>query len=478
MGGSNQKAALLPLEFSTPPCTDGGSNIIGNSIFIGYSMQARHLPEKLMISERILDVEGAALVAAIFKTGGGGKNSDDEAKIRKYTQRFYKWRRGESSTDDKDFFDNLAAELEYHETIGHMMACSPNEFYLAIPEAKRKALSPRELSSLLAQTSGLPKIKLDPHINYDHLLKALEKSYADGKLDQKFLYLDAESVRRWKRLTTGRKYETYEDCLSALELFLGAGYWVQLIDKGEIDAVVDLGVGSGQKDQNIIESILLRSTPGSLKFSGIDTSFYMLEATLDELRFLEKENVGRLSAHGFRADFMDLRTIAKDLRAERRTAFFILGNTFANVQETQFMLSMQKTMEHGDLLVIGAEFSDVGATGETKARTRRQFENEHLYSFAITPIESISHKPSLDETGKVVQIEISEPHAFSDLQKARAVVIRVKAGNRDIIVAHSNRYEEAEFIHFVEHYGFKLREKTPSERNPKYHILAFERVKG
>lgn len=433
---------------------------------------AKHLSEKLGIAQLVLDVSGIPkLIDAVLPA-----ESFSQEVRETYMRRLYKQMEENRGSRDSGFFDNLAAALNYRKSLNHMMTSSPKDFFYAIDESKRKHVSDEDVSTIVGDNTFLRTVYLDPHSTSERLHEQLERSLHARNIDQKFLYVDVDSVRQWRALIGSREYKTYEHCAGALKVLLRSEYWKGVMKSGALDCVVDLGVGAGQKDLEIIESFI-RLAPGrELLFAIIDTSLPMLEATYQHLVPMLKNSGGRITVKPCKADFMDMHPFQTEIRGQRNTAFFILGNTFANVPENAFMKSVEQASKPGDLLIIGVEFLGAGDGDAKIAQLVKEFDSAGIRGLAVAPIRLLRQNEDIEKIRKAVTIRQSTPREFSNVGKSLAIVISVRFRGEEIVVAYSNRYNESEFIEFVEHFGFKHEQTFPSPDNKNYKQVVFRRA--
>lgn len=433
---------------------------------------ARYLKEKLLIAQRVFDVGTVpALIKQVMPTA-------DEQVIAKYVDRAYKWMEdGGRGTHDDRFFNDLAGALRITKDVRYLMNCSPEDFFNAIPEGQRAHVSKDDLNAILRdRESFLEQLYLDSNSTTERLHEELEHSLSTGKTDQKFLYLDLESVRLWRRLIQDRKYKTYDHCLAALHELLRSTLWKEAVTAGQLDCIVDLGVGAGSKDLEIIKSFAQIAPDRRVRFVIVDTSWPMLEETIKGIRTNFPRRNRLFKVQPCKADFLNLAAYRHEIRGEKSSAFFILGNTFGNVPEATLMRSIQRATQPADLLVIGAEFLDIDTKESTIDEMIQHYDTADLRELATTPIRLRRHDINLETLRRTVRFRPSRPAEFSDLKGSIAVVISIEWKGDELIVAYSNRYADAQFVPFIEDFGFIHKKTFPSPSNPNYRHVVFERT--
>lgn len=112
----------------------------------------------------------------------------------------------------------------------------------------------------------------------DHMARVRQMAEA-GDIDQKYLYWDPSAFTYWSELIKSNTYRIYRSCAQALELLLQDDKWLELSADG-IGAIVDLGVGAGNKNRQVIDHLLSRFPESEPELILVDTSFPMLEGTL------------------------------------------------------------------------------------------------------------------------------------------------------------------------------------------------------
>ena len=322
------------------------------------------------------------------------------------------------------------------------------------------------------------EVIVDLSTNYLDMLREIERACeVEGRIDQKFLYLDPIAVKKWKGLIECDDYKTYRDCSSALRKFLSSQVWKDAINNG-LNTIVDLGVGAGQKDNNILRSFLqLTKYKKSVSFVLVDTSFPMIETTLEQLRpeITRHSNVVKVVA--LRTDFLNLKHSSQHyLNETSKSAYFVLGCTFCNVREEMIMLSISGVARPGDLLVLGLELYDEHKKDESLDEIKSSYDHQSLRELAVIPLKMVlDRKESDEDLRQKICVEISEHRSFSDVPKAATIVIRASIPDEvDVVLASSSRYDRAEVIRYVENFGYLFKGSHASNSNRLYEHLVFE----
>jgi hypothetical protein len=436
----------------------------------------KHLRGKVLIAHKVLGLSTPKLVQIMWP----GASSDDSEHWR---ERIYSWRKSHTISNPRyvpAFFQELHRLLKPNISAQELSESTMLDFFSSIDPSIRKEISFDALVEELGLNESLktdfPAVHVDWQAIHERLHHDLSRSFANQRIDQKFLYMSYDSIRIWKELIRD-EYKTYTHCMEALKLFLQSSLWLKNIDRGTFDCIVDLGVGAGDKDIAILDSILGAARNFQVRFVLVDTSSFMIDASLQHLEPKVHSFAHRLTITPLRKDFLDLTGARPLLHNQRRTAFFILGNTFSNIAEVRFMRSTQQVSRKGDLLVIGTEFLDSKNPNKHLNETKDEFlASNSLRELAITPIRFVRPAADFKRLSASVDAKISEPGEHSDLHKARAITIYVDFDKKPIAVAYSNRYDRDEFEKFVCSYQFEFKGEFPSVSNPHYRHMVFEKL--
>lgn len=321
------------------------------------------------------------------------------------------------------------------------------------------------------------EVIVDLSTNYMDLLKEIEKACeVGGKIDQKFLYIDPIAVKKWKSLIDSDEYATYRECSDALREFLASNIWKEKVQSG-LNTIVDLGVGAGQKDNSILKSFInLTNGNNPISFVLIDTSFPMIETTLDQLRpVLKKKN--NVKVISLKTDFLTLKHSSSHYqKKDSKSAYFMLGCTFCNVKESLFMNSMSEVVRNGDLLVLGIELYDEQCKDDSLQKIKNSYNHEALRELALIPLRMVlDRQESDDELKDKIDIDISEDRSHSDVPKAATIVITAFIQNEaDIVLASSSRYGKTYLKEYIESYGYTFHSSFASSSNRLYEHLVFK----
>jgi len=180
------------------------------------------------------------------------------------------------------------------------------------------------------------------------------KNILEKNLDQKDLYTSHESVEKWGEWEKGSEASSGKKGISAFQKFLGKDPWKNKVNK--IDTVIDLGVGSGVKTSDIMHSFRKANiSSDKIDLVIVDESEYMLHNASTSIFTSLHEEKYYISINGLNKDFMDLSKSKNAFQGSRalQSAFFLLGGTFGNINEDNFIKSLTSVMNPGDYFILG-----------------------------------------------------------------------------------------------------------------------------
>lgn len=293
---------------------------------------------------------------------------------------------------------------------------------------------------------------------------------------QKYMYFDSQAISNWQHLISKvENYPNYKNCLMSLGGFLGSPYWGGLIDNNEIDRTVSLGAGTPEKDRAIVSSCI-KQISGRFSLPThyvIDTSFYMLMETLQDLCFtkIHGKRLTRNEIVTISGDFMRLsKLMPGDRKNEikngvRRTAYFMLGGTIGNINPVVFMESIEQVVNEKDLLVISAEFlpEDKEYFDAFIKNVNTSYDDELAKKLVAPAARAVLRA----EYGEMVNQSLTDAMIIERLKVRTKMISRSGKGlcnflrvtfdinytkNHEVIQA--NRYLKSEFKDFVVDRGF------------------------
>ena len=181
------------------------------------------------------------------------------------------------------------------------------------------------------------------HISKEDLEKEFYRNVQDRHIDQKFSYLDKDSVEEYYQTTcqhTGKKR------INATE----NSYYTVLkkhVERKNKIALISLGCGNAGIEKHAIEKLLKEGY--NIMYVGVDTSLEMLKLAEKNLSDVE---IDKIFLHMDMVDVSFKNEIDKITKGCGKKIFGFLGGTLGNVNQTNIADSMYNTLEEGDLLWI------------------------------------------------------------------------------------------------------------------------------
>lgn len=276
-----------------------------------------------------------------------------------------------------------------------------------------------------------------------------------GALDQKYLYYSAESVSGWKDWESGEdKSNTSKQEEEAFLKLIESNSWKDKIDN--VDTVVDLGVGVGDKCVLLLNAVKDKFVDRPLNLIVVDSSHYMIEVALKNISDKSESFSLKYTIDGFKADFMKLENSKKRLQGATnfQNVFMLLGGTLGNLDERVFMESLKEVIKKGDFFIIGAFLTS--GTEEDLSKIEKDYDNgkvKHMFG------------PSLRELGldlsKVKSGWEEEDEIIINGSKRLGFTGKVSYPSGEIIrekwieLFYTTRYNHEELVRYIERYKFK-----------------------
>jgi len=333
-------------------------------------------------------------------------------------------------------------------------------------------------------------------------------------IPERFWYWHEGSTSLWHKLNNSN-YELTRETKALLESNIKT-ITNALFKERDVD-FIDLGVGTPEKDEIIIKSLINKMSGSSkdnqLFFFPIDISFPLIEYTLR--RILQIKNDGSLShpltITPILGDFERLlETDYQELLSEKRTKLItLLGNTIGNINEKDNFERISTLFGDDGYLLIDVEFCN----NIKNDALRAQYYNQEVYNFVFHPLELIGeydkgnypnnfqqkmyvivldyenpqnsaddaslkiikkHKISFsDGTISFTNNRVVSHQKITDIPKSKVVALFYKTNdNQLILMAWSTKYDEKEFENYLSHWYCvdqrKLKWTDPSNRYGLY----------
>ena len=281
-------------------------------------------------------------------------------------------------------------------------------------------------------------------------------------MNQKYLYIDHNSVGKWKALTRSIKYKTFTNCLSVLTELVCSDWWVSKIESGEITQIVDLGAGEGQKTSNLLEGFLdCYKSKEPPKFVVIDSSFSMLESCMKSIREKLEQSSIAVDFQMIKGDFNHLEKIIGSSQHihKGKSLFTMLGNTFTNIQENNFLTNLSRVTIKGDVFICGVEvFTDQELV---QKELLSSFNHDELKDFVISTLTHLYPTLNRSEIRNIIDLQYAYNNSqYSDVPNTATARIKTNKDplslkdTTDITIATSSRYSKDEFEKFIQQNQF------------------------
>lgn len=314
-------------------------------------------------------------------------------------------------------------------------------------------------------------------------LQDIQDEILGGTLDQKYLYHSAESVLNWQKWVEGKnnkddkddkeQSKTSKQELQSLEYFLDKSVWKDIIK--HTDTIVDLGVGAGEKTVKVLNSIKGEFKNKELNLVVVDHSHYMLELAIHNITYEIPKSDVKYQIDGFRKDFMKLEKSKHRLQGSgsEKTIFMMMGGTFGNINESDFLKNLSGVSKKGDIFVIGVfllpNHSTKNELKKIKQEIKEDYNNKKVHDMFSPSLMELGFKfndVSSDwndiERPTVPNTEILK--FYGDVQSI--------IGNNSVVLKFmsTKRYVAKDLSKYIEdEYGFKcILETTNDDGNFGY----------
>jgi uncharacterized SAM-dependent methyltransferase len=301
-----------------------------------------------------------------------------------------------------------------------------------------------------------------------------------GALKAHSLYHSPRAAEVWDRITKSREYKLYGLCEAGLEALLGLSEWREI--SKSIRLVFVLGAGSPTKDSKILTALL--KNPHHPAFVWVDASLQMLHKTIKQVPRDLTANKIQLAA--IATDFENPGNLAKVLAGsfptlpqfEEKKAFFILGFTLSNLNESEFFNSYHKMCSKGDVFIFPMQF--IPENAKNSDAVRKAFASEVLacYNFDgghklakswADLIEDYKDPEYFDP--KISKIFLGEHESLA--VQFRAQLKGHDGAKREITTATSSRHYRSDFVNFLAGLGYELTCETKAREGVSTLVFTF-----
>ncbi|MEM8946955.1 MAG: L-histidine N(alpha)-methyltransferase, partial [Planctomycetota bacterium] len=291
------------------------------------------------------------------------------------------------------------------------------------------------------------------------LSKSLPSDIAEhGAIDYKHMYMDPVAIRKWQAVLEDPTYAVYARCKNVLSRLCRGEYWNELVNRPHV-RIVELGVGAGTKDNVIMRSAVEKADKVELVL--LDASVAMLEQTADSL----DENVlANADIHYVRGDFYRLTESLRGIiynpadpsNKPDQTIYLLLGGTFGNLRERQFIHGLNKVMEVGDLAIIAAECTD--NPDDLSEDLSAMYGGTTVRELAALSARLLEPELSLSTIAEAIEIGEVTGEGVSEVPHAKTVELSWYSGRFEtkVQLVKISRYNESELRDFFESQGFSI----------------------
>ena len=274
--------------------------------------------------------------------------------------------------------------------------------------------------------------------------------------DSKLWYLTPEQAQGFLDLENS---ETYRKEVIEKEINLINNNIKEIINKIGKDNIniIDLGCGDGKKAVIFTEHFKGKI---KLRYCPIDISGYMVKKAIEKIKQVD---VGEIIEFQWNiSDFENIENIAVLLRQGefKRNLILLLGNTLGNFEINELLYEIRSSMKGGDFLLIGN-----GLDSRNSEEILKAYNNKYLNEMLVRTLTQIGlKKDNLEYKARFKNSRVEMSYLIkSDCEiKFLDKKVQFSAGDQ-IIVAVSYKYNEKEFISFLNLYFDDVMTKTSKD---------------
>tara|TARA_Y100000310_G_C20629168_1_gene787630 strand:+ start:206 stop:1162 length:957 start_codon:yes stop_codon:yes gene_type:complete len=276
--------------------------------------------------------------------------------------------------------------------------------------------------------------------------------------DSKLWYLTSEQAQAFLDLEASKDYQ--RDLIKKeIDLIQkNRGEIISKLGKENLN-VIDLGCGDGKKALIFIEELkgILK-----LRYCPVDISSYMVEKAITKIRSTDSAEVVEFQWNI--SDFENIENISILLKQGdfKRNLFLLLGNTLGNFEINELLYEVRSSMNEGDFLLIGNGLDNRESKEILKAYSNRYLDN--LLIKTLTQIglkkENLKYSARFKNSRIEMYYEIKKDAEISFLGKK----VEFKKGD-EIIVAVSYKYNQEDFVSFLNLYFDEIRVNISEDRS-------------
>jgi len=308
------------------------------------------------------------------------------------------------------------------------------------------------------------------------LFSQLDAQIKNGSIDQKYLYWDVRSAVRWEKIAETSGYMTAQTSTNLLAI--RSHDIIQTIindSKSKRFSFINLGVGTGVKDHQILSNLLLRDC--EVSYFAVDESFPMIQLTINHLRELISAKPDFLRIYYIVDDMMNLGNYTQFIKEgeekESTRIIALLGSAIGNFRESKILEIVKDLMTENDYLILGTEY----IADRENDELIRNYSDKSTKEFMSGPIRDMTGS-EIPESSFDFSV-LFEKSEYTDVAGSKTIVGSVTHNNKPIQLFSSNKYDKKSLEQYLEdEMGFKiLKSYVTSEIIPRYgkYILKLSR---
>lgn len=312
-------------------------------------------------------------------------------------------------------------------------------------------------------------ISHDDNVSNIDLFKKLTnelKINNDRSIDLKYNYLGSIPASNWINLSQNPSYG-HSKIIQAIRDNIGEIISHLNLQNGQKIDFISLGAGDGIIDKHIIHELLKFDFLNV--FYPFDISFDLLQKVVNEVINNAWWDIDKVKIKAIHGDFSNLVNYKSVYDFDKCPNFFsVLGYTFGNYNESEFIGKIKEGMNNDDFLLLDARLHSLDnindkLSNEDKDILIAGYNNESTYKFAFSALETVTN---LDygntEFTSIAKKDVTVvPNAINILIECRNINTRFRIDNRvfrknKICLGSSTLYSFEDLSSWLSTRGFKL----------------------
>lgn len=292
------------------------------------------------------------------------------------------------------------------------------------------------------------------------------------KIDLKYLYWDVRAASRWQDITQMSRYLTTQTAVNVLTRHAdGLPEHILSNGSGSELTFINFGVGTGQKDYLILNSLLGQpdaANPTKVAYFPVDESLPMIQITIAALEDLMASYHDNLSIRFVLDDFQFAKRFERYVASEEETIFghrpprlLAFMDTLGNFDEKHILSLLRDFMSEEDFLLLGVEL--IGNRDDDALIAN--YSDDYMVAFLAGPITDVFGRTEPDPP-KFKAFIAKNKVEYSQVPDAATVVGRVQHRGQPIEMFYSTKYEAEALEKFIERRGFVISDRVYSEHDP------------